>query len=165
MPRSLNDLNLPHNLFNVMATMAVIRQDEEYSPQSPELSIPSPICTSPMNLSTIEGWETPHTFIDDNMFYSEGEPRWVYWDISPNETFDSNEPRQVFLGSSPSSTSPHPPREKRKLTWKRLFLKKGQCRSTPARYAARPYQPERHANAQGGTQTLILLIRLLTNSS
>ena len=163
MPPSLNDLNLSNNLFNVMATMALIRQDKEYSPPSPELSIPSPICTPPMNLSTIEGWETPHTFIDDNVFYSDGEPRRVYWDISPNETFDSNAPRQVFLDSGPSLTSPHPPRQKRKLIC--LFLKKGQCRSTPARHAARPYQPKRHANAQGGTQTLILLIRLLTNSS
>ena len=55
MPPSLNDLNLPHKPFNVLATRAVIRQDEEYSPQSPEPSIPSPISTPPMNLSTIEG--------------------------------------------------------------------------------------------------------------
>ena len=28
------------------------------------------------------------------------------------------------------------------------------CRSTPARHAASPFQPERHPNAQGKTQTL-----------
>ena len=95
MPPSLNDLNLPHNPFNVLATMAVIRQDEENSPQSMEPSDASPILTPPMNLSTIEVWETPHTTTDDNTFYSEGEPRGVCWDISPNESFDSNEPRQV----------------------------------------------------------------------
>ena len=44
-PPSLNDLNLPPNPFNEMATMAVIQLDEEYSPQSPEPSIPSPIST------------------------------------------------------------------------------------------------------------------------
>ena len=44
-PPSLNDLNLPHNPFNVMATMAVIRQDEEDSPQSPGPSDPSPNST------------------------------------------------------------------------------------------------------------------------
>ena len=78
-PPSLNDLNLPPNLFNVLATMAVIQQDQEDSPQSPEPSDPSPISTPPMNLSTIEGWETPHTTTDDNTFHSsENEPRRVY---------------------------------------------------------------------------------------
>ena len=33
MPPSLNDLNLPHNPFNVLTTMAVIQHDEENSPQ------------------------------------------------------------------------------------------------------------------------------------
>ena len=93
-PPSLNDLNLPPNPFNVLATMAAIQQDQEDSPQSPEPSDPSPISTPPMSLSTIEGWETPHTTTDDNTFYSpENEPKRVYWDISPNETFESNEPR------------------------------------------------------------------------
>ena len=55
---SLNDLNLPPNPLNVLATMAVIRVDDEYSPQSPEPTIPSPISTPPMNVSTIEGWWT-----------------------------------------------------------------------------------------------------------
>ena len=50
---SLNDLNLPPNRYNVLATMAVIRVDDEYSPQSPEPTIPSPISTPPMNVSTI----------------------------------------------------------------------------------------------------------------
>ena len=48
-----------------------------------------------MNLSTIDGWETPHTTTDDDALNSEGDPRRVYWDISTKETFDSNEPRQV----------------------------------------------------------------------
>ena len=117
MPPSLNDLNLPLNPFNVLATMAVIRQDEEYSPQSPEPSDPSPISTPPMNVSTIEGWETLHTTTDDNTFYSsEGEPRRVRWDFSPDETFDSNEPRRNSTAASPSSTPPSPPRQKRRLS-------------------------------------------------
>ena len=69
-PPSLNDLNLPPNPCNLLATMAFIQQDQEDSPQSPEPSDPSPISTPPMNLSTIEGWETPHTTTDDNTFYS-----------------------------------------------------------------------------------------------
>ena len=77
-PPSLNDLNLPPNPFNVLATMAVIQHDQEDSPQSPEPSDPSPISTPPLNLSTIEGWETPHTTTDDNTYYSsENEPRRV----------------------------------------------------------------------------------------
>ena len=50
-----NDFNLPPNPFNVLATMAIVRTDDAYSPQSPEPSIPSPISTPPMNVSTIEG--------------------------------------------------------------------------------------------------------------
>ena len=81
-PPNLNDLNLPPKPFNVSATMAAIRQDEENSPQSPEPSDPSPISTRPMNVSTIEGCETPHTTTDDNTYYSsEGAPRRVYWDF------------------------------------------------------------------------------------
>ena len=109
---SLNDLNLRHNPFNVLAFMAVIRQDQEYSPPSPQTSDPSPILTLLIKLSFTEGWETPHTTTDDKIFYSEVEPRRVYWNFSSNETFDSNEPGQVSLASSPSST-PHPPRQKR----------------------------------------------------
>ena len=149
-PPSLNDLNLPPNPFNVFATMAVILQDQEDSPQSPEPSDPSPISTPPLNLSTIEGWETPHTTTDDNTFYSsENEPRRVYWDLSPNETFESNEPRRVSPARSPSSTPPPPPPQKRRLrAWGCLFLKKGECRSTPARHAANPSHKQRHPNAQ-----------------
>ena len=44
-PPNLNDLNLPPNAFNVLGYMAVIRQDKEDSPQSPEHSDPSPIST------------------------------------------------------------------------------------------------------------------------
>ena len=74
-PPSLNDLNLPPNPLNVLATMAVIRVDDEYSPQSPQLTIPSPISTPPMNVSTIEGWDTTYTTTDDNTFNSsENEP-------------------------------------------------------------------------------------------
>ena len=102
-PPSLNDLNLPPNPFNVLATMAVIRVDDEYSPQSPEPTIPYPISTPPMNISTIEGWDTTHITTDNDTFYTDDEPRRVYWDISSSDTFDSNEPRNVSVASSPSS--------------------------------------------------------------
>ena len=125
-PPSLNDLNLPPNPFNVLAAMAVIQQDPEDSPQSPEPSDPSPISTPPMNLSTVEGWETPHTTTDDNTFYSsDNEPRRVYWDFSSNKTFESNEPRRVSPNRSSSSTPPPPPRQKRRLSIGMSFPKKG----------------------------------------
>ena len=57
---NLSDLNLPYNPFNVLATMGAIRQDKEYSPLPQEPPDPSPIFTGPMDLSTIEGWETAH---------------------------------------------------------------------------------------------------------
>ena len=150
-PLSLNNLNLPPNLFNVLASMVVIRQDQEESPQSPEPSDPSPISTPPLNLSTIEGCETPHTTTDDNFYSSENEPRRVYWDSSPNETFDSNEPRRVYPAGSPPSTPPPPPRRKRKLSIGMSFPKKGECRSAPARHVASPFHRQRHPNAQRKT--------------
>ena len=55
-PPSLNDLNRPPDSFNILNTMAVVTQtqddNDEYSPQSPEPSDPSPISTPPMNVST-----------------------------------------------------------------------------------------------------------------
>ena len=123
-PPNLNDLNWPPNPFNVLATMAVIRADAEYSPQSPQPSIPSPISTPSMNVSTIEGWETTHTTTENATFYTDYEPRRVYGDISSSNTFDSNEPRNVSVASSPSSTPPPPRRQKRKLSIERSFSKK-----------------------------------------
>ena len=164
-PPSLNDLNLPPNPFNVLATMAVIQQDQEDSPQSPEPSDPSPISTPPMNLSSIDDWETTHTTTDDSTFYSsENEPRRVYWDFSADETFESNEPRRVYPTRGPSSTPPPPPRQKRRLSMGMSFPQSGggggECRSTPARHAANTFHKERQPNAQGKTQTST---RLLTN--
>ena len=79
-----------------------------------------------MNLSTIEGWETPHTTTDDNTFNSsENEPRRVYCDFSADKTFESNEPRRVYPTRSPSSTPPPPPRQKRRLSMGKSFLKGG----------------------------------------
>ena len=125
-PPSLNDLNLPANPFNVLASMEVIQQDQQDSPQSPEPSDPSPISTPPMNISTISGWETPHTTTDENTFYSsDNDPRRVYWDASPNETFESGEPGRVYPIASPQSTRPPPPRRKRRLSIGMSFPKKG----------------------------------------
>ena len=144
-PPSLNDLNLPPNPFNVLATMAVIQVHERDSPQSPEPSIPSAISSPPMNISTTEGYETPHTTTDDNTFYSsENEPRRVYWDIYSSDTFDSNEPRNVSVASSPSSTPPPPRRQKRKLSRGMSFPQRGECRSRPATHAASPYRKKSH---------------------
>ena len=111
-PPSLNDLNLPPNPFNILATMAVVDYTEDdnndgYSHQSPEQSDPSPISTPPMNVSTFDNWETTHTTTDDNTFYSDDEPRRIY-----------------FLPSTP--TPPPPPRKlKRKLSLGMSFPKEG----------------------------------------
>ena len=142
MPPSFNDPNLPHNPFTVLATMAVNRQDGEDSPQSPEPSDLSPISTIPMNLSTIEGWETLTTTLDDNTIYSEGKPRRVCWDITPNETFDSNEPKQVSFASIPSSTSP-PPRRQKKLSMGMSFPQKGGVKQHTCEACGQPLSAKR----------------------
>ena len=119
-PLSLNYLNLPPNPFNVLAVPA----DDAYSFQSPEPSVPSPISTPPMNVSTTEGWETTHTTTDDATFYNDDEPRRVYWDILSIDTFDSNEQRNVSVASSPSSNPPPPRRQERKPSVGMSFLRK-----------------------------------------
>ena len=100
-PPSLNDLNLPPNPFNVLATMALSDNTEEanddnYSPQSPEPSEPSPISTPPMNISAFNSWETSYTTTSDDTFYSSDEPRRIY-----------------FLPPTPSPT-PSPPMKMKK---------------------------------------------------
>ena len=110
--------------------MAVVNHAEdgnndEYSPHSPEPSDPSPISTTPMNVSTFDSWETPHTTTDDNTFYSEDKPRRVYWTSLLDETFYSEgEPRRTYLLSSPSPPSP-PRKMKRKLEIGMSFPKRG----------------------------------------
>ena len=102
-PLNLNDVNLPPNPFKILKKMAVVNHtedgnDENHSPQSPEPSDPSPISTQPMNVSTFNSWEPPHTTTDDKNFQSEEEPRRVYWTSPPDETFISEcEPLTEFV--------------------------------------------------------------------
>ena len=125
-PPSLNDLNLPPNPFNVLATMAVIQQVQKQSPQSPDPSEFSPISTPAMNVSTIDDGDTTHTTTDDTTFYSsDNNPRRVYWDLSADETFESSEPRRVYPAGIPPSTPPPLPRRKRRLSIGMSFPKKG----------------------------------------
>ena len=79
-PPTVNDLNLPPNPFNILATMAIANNtgdanDNNYSPQSPEPSEPSPISTSLMNVSAFTSWETSYTTTYNDTFYSSDEPR------------------------------------------------------------------------------------------
>ena len=91
----------------VVANPTAERHDRGYSHQTPEPSETSSISTPLMNLSTIEGWHTPHMTTDDNTFYSNDESR-----------------RFFFL---PSSLSPPPPpwKLKRKLSLGMSFSKRG----------------------------------------
>ena len=143
-PPSLNNLNLPPNPLYVLASVAVVRVDDAYSPHSPEPSIPSPISTPPMNVSAIEDCDTTCTTTDGNILYlSENEPRRVYWDISSSDTFDSNEPRNVSVASSPSSTPPPPRGQKRKLSIRMSFPKKGGVSQHTCEECGQPLPPKR----------------------
>ena len=112
-PPSLNDLNLPPNLFNILATTAIANNTEDannnnYSPESPEPSELSPISTTPMNVSAFNSWETSYTTTNDDTFYSSDEPRRIY-----------------FLPPTPSPP-PSPPRKmKRRLSLGMSFPKDG----------------------------------------
>ena len=143
-PPSLNDLNLPPNPFNILATMAVVNQtenahDDNYSPQSPEPSELSSISTPPKNVSTFNSRETSYTTTDDNTIYTSDEPRRVYWATSSDDDFGSNDQRNLSVAWSPCVTPPPPRAEKRKLSIGMSFPKRGECPSTPARHAANPY--------------------------
>ena len=127
---SLNSLNLPTNLFNILAAMTVVQQipsqhDDNYSPQTPEPSESSTISTPPINLSTIDGWENRHAKLIDNTFYSEDQPRRVHWNSPMDETFRlEGKLRRIYL--LPSPYLPSPPRQmKRKLEMGMNFPKNG----------------------------------------
>ena len=110
---SLNDLNLPPNLFNILAIMAIATttgdaNKDNYSPQSPEPSNPSPISTPPMNVSAFNSWETSYTTTDNDTFYSSDKSRRIY-----------------FLSSSPASPPSPPRRQKTRLSLRMSFPKEG----------------------------------------
>ena len=110
---SPNDLNLAPNPFNILATMAISNNtgdanDNNYSPQSPEPSKPSPISTPPMNVSAFNSWETPYSTTDNDTFYSSDEPRRIY-----------------FLPPSPASPPSPPQKLKRRLSLGMSFPKEG----------------------------------------
>ena len=129
-PPSLNDLNLPPNPFNILATMAVVNparddNDDRDSPQSPDPSVPSSISTPPMNVSAFRSWETSYTTTDSDTFYTIDEPRRVYWDLSSDVDLGSSLPRNPSLASSPCVTPPPPRAQKRKLSLGMSFPKDG----------------------------------------
>ena len=130
-PPILNDLNLPPNPFIILNTMAIVTQtqgnNEQYNPESPEPLLPSLISTPPMNVTAYNSWETTHTSTDDNTFYSEDEPRRVYWTSPLGETFESeDEPRRIYvLPPSPSQPPSPPRRQKRKLSLGMSFPEEG----------------------------------------
>ena len=97
-PPSLNDLDLPPNPFNIMATMAVVNHpedtnDDNYSPQSPEPSGPSPISTPPKSVSAFNSWDTSYTTTDNDTFHSSDEPRRIYF-LPPSHSSLPSPPRR-----------------------------------------------------------------------
>ena len=129
-PPSLNDLNLPPNLFNILATMGVVHQtqnthDDNFCPQSPEPSELSSISTPPMNVSAFNNCETSYTSTDDNTFYTSDEPRRVYWNLSSDDDLGSRVPRNPSVASSRCVTPPPPRAQKMKISLGMSFPKDG----------------------------------------
>ena len=129
-PPSLNDLNLPPNSFNILATMAVVHptqntHGDNYSPQAPEPSELSSISTPPMNVSAFNSWETSYTTTDNDTFYTSDEPRRVYWNISSDDDLGPSVPRNPSVASNPCETPPPPRAQKRNLSLGMSFPKNG----------------------------------------
>ena len=154
-PPSLNDFNLPANHFNVLATMAVIQQEQEDSPNHRSRLI-RPQFQRPQ-------W----TWGPSKVGRQHKLPQTTTLSIRPKTSLDGctgtflltrhsnqmNPDESLLLEAHPPHHRLH--RDKRE-DWARrcLFVKRGECRSTSARHAAKPFQPERQPNAQGKTQTL-----------
>ena len=107
-PPSRNDLNLPPNPFNILATMAIVKNTQEangnnYSPESPDPSVPSSISMPPMNISAFNRWETSYTTTDDDTFHSSDEPRRIHFlppSPSPPPSSERRQKRRLSLGMS-----------------------------------------------------------------
>ena len=151
-PPSLNDLNLPPNPFNILATMAITNNtgddNDGYSPQSPEPSLPSPISTPPnlfnilATMAVVHPTQSTH---DDNYSPQSPEPSELSsistppmnvsafrsWETSYTSTDDntfhsSDEPRRIYFLPPSPSPPPSPPRaQKRKLSLGMSFPKNG----------------------------------------
>ena len=137
LPPSLIDLNLAPNPFKVVAT---IRQDKEYSPESPEPSDPSPISTPQWNWAPFKAGR--HR-IQPQMTIR------FFLRMSIDGYFGILLLTKPLTPMSPDKNLPpriRPPHcsfhqiKRESWKWGCLFLKKGVCRSTHARYAASPYQ-------------------------
>ena len=112
-PSSLNNLNLPPNPFNILATMAIANNTQEangnnYSPELPDTSVPSSKSTPPMNISAFNSWETSYTTTDDDTFHSSDETRRIY-----------------FLPPSPSPPPSPPQRHKKEVEPGNVLSKRG----------------------------------------
>ena len=145
-PPILNDLNVPPNPFNILATMAIANntEDNNYSPESPDPSVLSSISTLPMNVSAFNSLETSYTTTDDAIFHSSDEPRRIY-----------------FLPLSPSPPPSPPRRQKRKLSLGMSFPKEGECRSTSAKPADRRSPQQRTPQAHQAEIRAVPLSNLL----
>ena len=96
-PPILNDLNVPPNPFNILATMAIANntEDNNYSPESPDPSVLSSISTPPMNVSAFNSLETSYTTTDEATFHSSDEPRRIYFlPLSPHRRHHLREGRK-----------------------------------------------------------------------
>ena len=138
-PLSFSDLKLPPNPFIVLNTIAVMQPNKEYSPQIMELSNPSPFSTPQSKWVSLKAgrhctqlqmmpYFTQKTGLDEYIG--------TFFPVTP---LTQTSPDQY------SSFGAHPPYrrlrddKRESWSWRRLFLKKGECRRTPTRHAASPY--------------------------
>ena len=147
-PPSLNDLNFLPNPLNVLATMAVLQADDEYSPNQR---------THPSHLQFRRPqWMWVPLKAERQRTQQQTTPHFLLT-TSPDESirifFQVTHLTPMSQETYLSLRALHPHRrlhgdKKESWAWGCLFPKKGECRSTPARHAANSYQPKRHPDAQ-----------------
>ena len=147
-PPSLRDLHLPSNPFNTLATMAVVQADptqreENYSPQSLEPSESTPISTPPLNLSTIEGWETPHTSTDNATFKRRMSFKKFIRTFLLMKHFVPRTSREEFILNTVPPLQRHTARWRGDLALDCLFRKEGECCRMSSKSAERCFLQQR----------------------
>ena len=158
---SLKDLNLPPNPFNALATMAVIRADQAYSPQSPDPSIPSPISTPSMSVSTSKVWQRTQQLMMPHftLMMSPDESTGIF--CQATLLTPMSQEMCLSLRALPPLRRLHEDKKK-KLSTGMSFPKNGGVSQHTCEACGQPLRARKHSDSQEKLKLYILSTRLQT---